>query len=205
MRPKFAFAILSVAVLATIGIVFLKQHPSTTTVAPVPVASVAPTASQPAPTPAPVAVKKTMTPEEQEAAIEAEKDKLYAWSMNNDSQSFSNILGDLTSSEKEIREAAIEAAKQFGDTNAIPVLKALAANDSDNQEAIEMLEAADFISLPDAPLTRHSDAPLTAEQQQRRSRSEAHRQAQLQKRGITQNQNTQTGRSQNAQSAPAQP
>lgn len=78
------------------------------------------------------------------------------------------ILGDLTSPEKEIREAAIEAAKQFGDTNAIPVLKALAANDADNQEAIEMLQAADFIALPEAPLVQHSNAPLTPEQQQRR-------------------------------------
>jgi HEAT repeat protein len=68
--------------------------------------------------------------------------------MNDDPASLSNILADLTNPEKEIRDAAIEAAKQFGSTNAIPTLKAVAANTTDTEEQIALLEAANFLSLP---------------------------------------------------------
>jgi hypothetical protein len=196
MRPKIVFAVLTFAALVIVAVVLLKQHSQTQ----IPVVAVAPVATNapvPAPVPVPVIVK-TMTPEERQAAIDAEKDRLSEWQMNSDSQSLSNILGDLVSPEKEIREAAIEATKQFGSTNAIPVLKALAANTTDNQEAIEMLEAADFIALPDAMLVKHSDAPLTPEQQQRRARAEARRQAQMQSRqGGKQNSQTPSSPGQN--------
>lgn len=117
--------------------------------------------------------------------------------MNNDAQSLSNILADLTSPEKEIREAAIEAAKQFESTNAIPALKAAAANAEDNQEAIAMLEAADWLALPSvdfaatqANYNRGDQQQLTPEQmqarQQDRARAQARRQEYLDKRAARQ-------------------
>jgi hypothetical protein len=109
-------------------------------------------AAVPPPPPAPVAVApvstNALTPEQHQATIDAETDRLQQWSMNDDPASLSNILADLTSSEKEIRDAAIEAAKQFGSTNAIPTLKALAANTTDTEEQIALLDAADFLALP---------------------------------------------------------
>ena len=187
MRPKFVFVILLAAVLAVGTIIFLKQHSSAPVpdVAPAPAANAAPTpVPVPAPTPAPVVAKKAPTPEERQAAIDAETDRLSAWAMNDDPQSLSNILGDLTSPEKEIRMAAIEAAKQFESTNAIPALKAAAANAEDNQEAIAMLEAADWLALPNADFSNPGTKPqLTPEQiAQRKAEHDAHRQAQMQKR-----------------------
>src|SRR5208282_3514020 len=51
-------------------------------------------------------------------------DRLQDWSMNDDAESLNHIVAGLTSPEKEIREAAIEATKQSGSTNAISALKA---------------------------------------------------------------------------------
>lgn len=177
MRPKFVLVILMVAVLAIGGAIWFKKSSAPASVPPAPVAEVAPTPAS-TPAPAPVIVKKAMTPDERQAVIEAEKDKLYAWSMANDAQSLSNILGDLTSPEQEIRMAAIEATKQFGDTNAIPVLKGMAANTTDNQEAIAMLQAADFIALPSVTFTKADpNQQLTPEQQQARDQARAKSQA----------------------------
>jgi hypothetical protein len=188
VRPKFVLAILLAGALAIGAIVLLKPHSSAPVPepAPAPAASASPTpAPAPTPAPTPVVVKKTPTPEERQAAIDAETDRLSAWAMNNDPQSLSNILGDLASPEKEIRHAAIEAAKQFESPDAIPVLKAAAANAEDNQEAIDMLEAADWLALPNADLHRPETMPqLTPEQTQAieqnraeaKARLEAHRQ-----------------------------
>jgi hypothetical protein len=187
MRPKFILAILLVAALVIGAIIFLKQHPFAPVpeVAPAPAASAAaPTpALAPAPAPAPF-VKKALTPEERQAAIDAETDRLSSWAMNNDPQSLSNILGDLTSPEKEIRMAAIEAAKQFESTNAIPSLKAAAANAEDSEEAIAMLEAADWLAVPDADFSSPGTRPqLTPEQIQgiEKNKAKAHWQVQMQK------------------------
>src|SRR5208337_364212 len=81
----------------------------------------------PAPAPinaAPVATN-TLTDEQRQAAINAETDRLQQWAMNDDPASLSNILADLTSPEKEVRQAAIDAVQQFGSSNAIPVLEKL--------------------------------------------------------------------------------
>lgn len=183
MRPQFIFAILLVGLLSLAGVFFLKQH-SVKTLKPVvkPMPVVAPQSNH-AP-PIPVIVKKNMTPEEKKEAIEAEQNRLYTWAMNNDRQSLSNILGDLVSPEKEICMTAIEAVKEFGDTNAIPVLKALAANTDDTEEAIAMLEAVQFLSIPsivsDAakPPKTPAQAQLDA---QRQAAKNARRQAILHK------------------------
>jgi hypothetical protein len=183
-------------VLAVGAIVFFKQHSSAPVpaVAPAPTVSAAPTpAPAPAPAPAPVAVKKTLTPEEHQAAIDVETDRLSTWAMNNDPQSLSNILSDLTSPEKEIRMAAVEAAKQFESINAIPALKAAAANAADNQEAIAMLEAADWLALPDANLsssgtgTRPQLTPAQTQAiEQSKTQAAARRQDYLNKRAANQ-------------------
>src|ERR1035437_4153950 len=154
MRPKFILTILLAGVLAVGAIIFLKQHSSAPVpnVAPAPAVSSAPT-PEPAPAPAPV-VTKTLTPEERQADIDAETDRLSAWAMTDDPQSLSNILAQLTNPNEDIREAAIEAAKQFGSTNAIPALKAAADATDDLQEKIAYLEAADFLSVPQAEITR---------------------------------------------------
>ena len=66
----------------------------------------------PAPAPAtmPAITNVVLSAEERAAEI----DRLQDWSTNDDAESLNHIVADLTSPEKEIREAAIEATKQFG-------------------------------------------------------------------------------------------
>ncbi len=186
MRPKFVVALLLTAALIA-GAAFLLKRPAA---APPPVAlaapvetNVAPSSSTPSvpaivPVPAPVTVAATETPEQREAFINAEKDRLSEWQMNNDPQSLSNILADLMSPEKEIRLAAIEAAKQFDSTNAIPVLKATAAITADNDDAIAMLQAAEFLAIPDITFgPKTEQPPQTPEQLQANATARAHAQA----------------------------
>lgn len=193
MSPKFAFGILLPAVLIVVLAIFLKQHVKTVSPAPVTSAAPAPAPSSevsalpatppPAPAPAPV-VARAMTPEE----IQAEKDHLQGWEMNNDPQSLSNILADLKSPEKDVRMAAIDATVQFDDTNAVPILRNTATNTEDLDEKVALLKAADFLALPDvtiAPIDPSAPSTLlTPEQQQaaqqRHDDYEAHKQARLQ-------------------------
>jgi hypothetical protein len=153
--------------------------------------------------PAPVSTN-TLTPEQRQAAMDAETDRLQQWSANDDPASLSNILADLTSSEKEIQEAAIEAAKQFGSSNAIPALKTAAASNQDTGEQIALLEAADFLSLPS--LSSSGPDTRTPEQiqadTQRSAERQARRQAQLQKQAARQN--SQPSSDQNSQTGPDQ-
>ncbi len=212
MRPKFVLALLLLAFLAVSAAVLLRQPKpsakSQTTVPPVVVAPAAPSAYVPPPAPTPAAVK-TPTPEERRAAIDAEKDRLYTWSMSGDSRNLPDILADLNSPEQEIRMAAIEATKQLGDTNAIPALKAAAAKTDDSEEAIAMLQAADFIALPEVTLTAFdgSQVPQTPQEAQALAHSKAQaaarRQAELQLRA--QRQAQMQGQPNTSQTTPSQP
>ncbi|MGO9587010.1 MAG: HEAT repeat domain-containing protein [Limisphaerales bacterium] len=184
MRPKFVFALLSLAALVLGAALLLKQHLGNTASPPPVAESVTPAPAvsvTPPPAPAPIAaapvVTNTLTDEQREAAIDAETDRLQEWSMNDDPASLSNILADLTNPEKEIRDAAIEAAKQFGSTNAIPTLKAVAANTTDLEEQSALLEAADFLSLP-AISDSGVQLPRTPEQIQAAMQKQAQRQRQ---------------------------
>jgi hypothetical protein len=192
MRPKIVILILLAGLAGVIGILLIKQPQGAppTAAAPIAITETKPAAPQTAPAitnvpppatapvaAAPVATTNTLTPERRQAAIDAETARLQQWSMNDDPASLSSILADLTNSEKEIREAAIEATEQFGSTNAIPILKNLAANDTDPQEKAALLDAANFISLPSI-----FDGAQTITPAER----EAHRQARMQK---AQNQN----------------
>ncbi len=190
MRPKVVFALLLFAFAVLAAVFFLRPHSEPAKPAPVASAPVPMNVAPPAPA-APVVVappvvapvvKANETPEEHQAAIDAEKDRLYDWSMSRDPNNLSNILADLNSPEKEIRMAAIEATKQLDNTNAIPALKAAAVNAADTEEEMAMLQAADFISLPQAPLVPYdpSQEHLTPEQVQAQAQSQANAQARQQ-------------------------
>jgi hypothetical protein len=129
------------------------------------------------PTPAtvPAITNVVLSAEERSAEI----DRLQDWSMNDDAESLNHIVADLTSPEKEIREAAIEATKQFGSTNAIAALKAAAGSVENIEDKIACLEVGNFLSLPSMEIT-----PTTLEQAAKlRAGMEAHRQAQSQPDG----------------------
>jgi hypothetical protein len=187
MRPKFVFALISSAALILGAALFLKQHLQNASMPPIRAeiktpalvtASNTVTSVAPAPTfipPAP-AVTNTLTPEQHQAAIDAETDRLQEWSVNDDPTSLSNILADLTNPDKEIRVAAIEATRQFGSTDAIPALKAAAETTDDIQEKIDYLQAADFLSLPGIS-DSSVQLPLTPEQIQANRQREAERAA----------------------------
>jgi len=205
MRPKIVLGLMLFA-LVVIGAVVLLKRP-VEKAAPVP--AVIDSASVPAtsvtanevPPPAPVAAlppAPVLTPEERQAANQAEIDRLMEWSRNSDAQSLSNILLDLTNSEKDVREAAIEATKQFGSTNAIPVLKAAAINSTDTSEQIELLQAANFLSLPSLTFGAPTAEEIQAAQQ-RRAQHEA-RKAQMEQQGQSQNN---TGGTDQGQGTPA--
>ncbi|MGO8838244.1 MAG: HEAT repeat domain-containing protein [Limisphaerales bacterium] len=183
MRPKVVIVIVLAGLAGVSGIFLLKHLASPpSAAATVAIAETKPAAPEPTPAvrnvppPAPVAaapvVTNTLTEEQRQAAIEAETDRLQEWSMNDDPASLSNILADLTSPEKEVRQAAIDAVQQFGSTNAIPVLEKLAANNADPEEKAALLDAAHFISLPSVFDVGKPTTP---------AEREARRQAQMQK------------------------
>ena len=158
----------------------------------------------PLPAPAPVVAPapRVLTDEEKQAAIQAEIDRLMVWERNDDPQSLSNILADLTNSDKEVREAAIESTKQFGSTNAIPALKAAAISNPDAQEQVEMLQAAYFLTLTPAsdPSLQLPKTPAEAQSAaDQRARELAHQQARAQAQAQAQAQQ------QNSSPAPSQP
>lgn len=197
MRPKFAIALLLPALLFLGAIILFKQHsanvskpaaapaPATTGVAPASEPESAPATTSVAPALQPAlepVVAKAMTPEERQAEVDAEKDRLFDWGMSDDPQSLSHILGDLTNSEKEVRLAAIEATKQFGSKDAIPALKEQAQNTGDAEEQTGLLKAAEFLSL--TPMSDSSvQLPKTPEQiqaeQQKIKQAEARKKSRL--------------------------
>ena len=65
-----------------------------------------------------------------------------------DPASFQTIVVELSDSKPEIRKAAREAIVQFGNRDAIPILKELVSKTEDAREKVELLDAAEFLSLP---------------------------------------------------------
>jgi HEAT repeat protein len=127
-----------------------------------------------------------LTPEQRQAAIDAETDRLQDWSLSDDPGVLPNILADLSNPEKEVREAAIEATKQFGSSNAIPTLRAAVANTTDPEEQIALLEAVEFLSLPGIS-DSSVQLPRTPEQIQADQQRILQRQAQRQKNAPNRN------------------
>jgi hypothetical protein len=199
MKPNVVLGILLAAALVAGGVVYLKRHSDAPAPPPAAVAAPAPqasTASLPPPLPLPSAMSApapTVTPDE-------EIDHLQEWSRSDDPQDLTKILADLTNTNKDVREGAIEAAKQFGSTNAIPALKAAAFNSSDPDEQVEMIQAAQFLTLPPldvTPPTPEQIAAVQARIAQNQAAHQARTQAAQQQQGQTQ------GQGQNADQAPA--
>ncbi len=196
MRPKFVIALLLMAAIFIGGAIYLKRHLASAAppVAPEAVAAPAPAPPAknvvadlpplppPAPEPAPV---PALSPEQQLVAMNMEIERLRVAGLSDDPADLEIILADLNSPEKEIREAAMNAAKQFGSTNAIPALLTAATNAVDPKEKIELTEAADFIALPSFTFNTNA-VPQTPEQiqaqQQKTAQMRAARQARLQSR-----------------------
>jgi len=201
MRLKFVILLFGATAIILAGVFYLKPRKASPT--PVLVASeknvgvVPPEPAKvseppiPSPTPAPPAVV-ALTPEQRQAATDTEINRLFQAGMSDNPDDLAVILADLNSPEKEIREAAIQATKQFGSTNAIPALQAAAASATDPKEKVELTEAVDFIALPSFNLNTNA-APKSPEEiqafQQQIARSQADRMAQMQKqlRGPGQN------------------
>ena len=187
MRPKFVIFLFILLAVVLAGVFYLKNHLSPAPLASPPVTPealavpvpevpakvvVSPVAP-PRPTPAPVV---TLTPEQRQTAIDAEIQRLFQAGMSDNPDDLATILADLSSPEKEIREAALQAAKQFGSTNAIPALQAAAATATNPKEQAELLDAADFIALP-ALSSLPPPAPKTPEEVQARKQQIAEWQA----------------------------
>jgi hypothetical protein len=211
MRPKIVLALLACVLLAVGGAFIFKPHHEKTSVAVVspPTQAAAlqaanplpPPLPLPAPTPVVAPPPRALTDEEKQAASQAEIDRLMVWERNDDPQSLSNILADLTNSDKEVREAAIESTKQFGSTNAIPALKAAAISNPDAQEQVEMLQAAYFLTLTPAsdPSLQLPKTPAEAQSAaDQRARELAHQQARAQAQAQAQQQNSSPAPSQPA-------
>jgi|ERR1022692_3958668 HEAT repeat protein len=158
MRLNFVFSLLIISGGILVAALFLKQHLGSAASRPVaseltiaaPMATSNFKSSVPAqPLVITPPIKPTAsTPEQRQATIDAEIARLQELSMGDDPNNLSVIEADLTNPEKEIREAAIEATKEFGSKDAIPALNAAVANSDDTEEKIDLLEAVDFLSLP---------------------------------------------------------
>jgi hypothetical protein len=169
MRLKFVFALFIATSVVLAGAFYFSHSRSPVAVsdgvAPTletPPQNVVPITTLPPLLPAP-AIVATLTPARRQAVIDTELARLREDSMSDDPAALTNLLAGLTSPEKEIREAAIQALEQFGDTNAIPALQAAAANATDPKEQAELLAAADFIALPSVDFSPPA-TPQTAEE-----------------------------------------
>jgi HEAT repeat protein len=89
------------------------------------------------------------TPEaKQEAYVAKRIEELQDLGMENDSDSLDTILSELTNRDPRIREAAVDAAVQFGSRDAIPKLEDAAAQTEDAKEKAAILDAIEFLKLP---------------------------------------------------------
>jgi hypothetical protein len=170
LRPKFIITLGLLTFLVLGAAVLLKQQlgntpvppasPEVALAAPPAVSNIVAKAAQPStPAAVPVTVPAITNVVLSTKERADEIDRLQDWSMNDDTESLNHIVADLTSPDKEIREAAIEATKQFGSADAIPSLKAAADSTENIEDKTAYLEAADFLSLPSMEIT-----PTTEEQ-----------------------------------------
>jgi HEAT repeats len=216
MRPGFVIVLLLAAVVIAGGAVWLKHSLASVAPPEPPAVAAVPEPPQknvpadlpplPPPAPAPVPVAPVLTPDQQAEAVEAEVERLRAAGMGDDPTNLQIIITALGSPEKEVREAAANAAKQFGSTNAIPALLTAATNAVDPKEKIELAEAAEFVALPSITFNTNPPTPEQIQaNQQRAAQLRADRQARLQQRLHRQNQNTQPAVDPNAAPADGNP
>lgn len=167
MRPKIVILVLLAGALGLAAILFLK--PKTQARQPSPVVATPPTVAMaktnpiavPSPTPAAAAAVVPPAPPasrnpfvsppvvgENAEYLQATINHLEELMMNDDDASLQAILKELTNTNAIIRHEAIEATIQFGGHTAVPVLKDLASRTWDPEEKQELLDAAEFLSLP---------------------------------------------------------
>ena len=83
--------------------------------------------------------------------------------MESDPASLAAILAELKNEEPAIREAAIEAAVQFGSPTAIPRLQQAADEANDPREKSALLEAIDYLTMPTLGEALQTNQPAPAE------------------------------------------
>ena len=89
------------------------------------------------------------TPESKQQAYVAKRVvELQDLGMEDDSASLETILSELENGDPSIRQAAVDAAVQFGSRDALPRLRQAAARADDPKEKSAILEAIEFLSLP---------------------------------------------------------
>jgi predicted component of type VI protein secretion system len=150
MRSKIIFPLLLLGLVVLAFAVFRSQP--RVTAPPV----IAETTENPARQPAPGAGLKvvnrpptpTATPASPAVAPARTAEELQTLAMHDDADSLNAILAELANPDPEIRAAAREAAVQFGDRAAVPLLRAAAAVTDDLEEKKALLDAADFLELP---------------------------------------------------------
>ncbi len=110
-----------------------------------------------------------MTREEVDAVL----DELEFAALSYDAVELPVIESYLLHPDPEIREAALDAMLTLGDAAASPMLRAAAAQAYSPHEAVELLEAADFLELPSAILpVRESRSTGQQSERIRRDRPE---------------------------------
>ena len=106
------------------------------------------------------------TPEAKHEAYVAKRvAELQDLGMENDSASLDTILSELDNGEASIRQAAVEAAVQFGSRDAIPRLTQAATQVNDPKEKAAILDAIEFLNLPtltEALAQKNSNAPAAS-------------------------------------------
>jgi hypothetical protein len=189
MRPKLVLFVLLLAIALAVALVFFRQ-PSTpasnanadslanpSTQAAAQAAATASTSTKPKSadaTPgdrelatlaaAGITNSNELSPEERhQAYIEARVAELSDLGFEEDADSLNNILSDLTNPDEEIRDAAREAAVQFGSKDAIPALTLALQQLDDVDERTKFKEAIDFLKLPSINDTNR--VPATVENQ----------------------------------------
>ena len=165
MRPKIAGVILLVGLIGVLGI-YLSKRPAPRPAPPAPAATTAAATQKPhrvnvrtkppstnhvfvmKPVPPPASLQTNDPEEYRREMIAAEVDHLQDLEVRDDPQALQDILAQLTNSEREVRWAAVESAIQFGSRDAIPALKAAAAQTTDPEEKKHLLDSADYLALP---------------------------------------------------------
>ncbi len=83
-----------------------------------------------------------------QATINKRATELNELAMADDAGSLGQILSELDNPEPQIRNAALQAAVQFGSRDAIPRLREAAARTDDVQERQALESAANYLTLP---------------------------------------------------------
>jgi hypothetical protein len=168
MRPKVIIPVLCVALGIVMGVLLTKhfQHPGespTTNSASTPTPDPKPAIVTPAVDTHLAASGQTFPVRITEAAPAATNlspqeraviiNRLQSVQMNNDAESLQIIEKEFTNADLAIRLAAKDAAVQFGDRSAAPLLRAAAEQAASPEEKAALVSAADFLELP--PLNLH--------------------------------------------------